>query len=51
MTTIDAQFILAIIAGIILGIWIGCKFMEHIYKKDLTEMATHIEELEKELTK
>jgi uncharacterized protein YneF (UPF0154 family) len=51
MTTIDMQFTIAIIAGIILGIWIGCKFMEHIYNKDLTEMAKHILELEKELSK
>lgn len=49
MTTFDAQIILAAVTGIILGIWIGCKFMEHIYNRDLTQMANQILELEKEL--
>ena len=51
MTTIDMQFIIGILAGIILGIFIGCKFMEHVYQKDNTKMAKRIEELEKELSK
>jgi hypothetical protein len=51
MNTLDIQFVVAIIAGIALGIWIGCKFMDYIYKKDIQQLVNQINDIEKELSK
>ena len=51
MNTLDIQFIIAIIAGAILGYLLGALVQEQFDKKIIQKMQNHINDIEKELSK
>jgi hypothetical protein len=51
MQTQDIEIAITAVIFLLLGIWIGCKYMDYIYNRDMAQMANHILELEKKLSK